>query len=275
ERTTCPEGVVRHGPYASASVSKRTDTSGLGSLGRGVLTAASLLVVAGVSGLAGVVIAHEIGRTDETDGFFAAYGGFVVIALAAQAIRIAILPELARAREGRKLAAEVAGFATALVVVSVPLLLVAEIAARPLAVVLTGNGSEAARDAATETLRWVVPAALAQLFAGLAASALAALDDYVIAAAGYAAGSVLGITLILDRVGSDGFIAVAWGMTLNAAVCVAVPILGLAWRARRMRMPPSAVRPIGPPVRSRLGSFATATSVPLALQLVYVVCLPF
>src|SRR6185312_8322592 len=32
ERAACPESVVRHGPYASASVGKRTDTSGSGSL---------------------------------------------------------------------------------------------------------------------------------------------------------------------------------------------------------------------------------------------------
>src|SRR5687768_5923529 len=39
ERGACPESVVRHGPYASASVSKRTDSSGLGSLGSAALTA--------------------------------------------------------------------------------------------------------------------------------------------------------------------------------------------------------------------------------------------
>jgi O-antigen/teichoic acid export membrane protein len=256
-------------------VGKRTASSGLGSLGRGVLTASSTLVVTGASALAGVIIAHELGRTDETDGFFAAYGVFVVIVLAAQAIRIGILPELARARASDRLASEVAGFATAFVAISIPILLVAELAARPIAEILTGNGSDAAQYAATETLRWVIPAALAQLFAGLAASALAALDDYAIAAAGYASGSVLGIALILARVGSDGFLAVAWGVTLNAAVTLAVPIIGLAWLARRRKMPSSALRPTGPPVTSRIGSFATATAVPLALQLMYVMCLPF
>jgi hypothetical protein len=256
-------------------VRKRTASSGLGSLGSGALTAASTLVVTGVAALAGVIVAREVGRTDETDGFFAAYGVFVVIVLAAQAIRIAVLPSLARAREDDRLASDIAGYAAALGVVAVPIAIAGELAAQPIAGLLTGSGSQAAQDAAAETLRWIVPAALAHLFAGLAASGLAALDDYATAAFGYAAGSVLGIALIIERAGSDGFIAVAWGMTLTAAVALAVPLARLAWRAHGTRMPTTALRPTGPRLPSRLGSFATAAAVPLALQLVYVVSLPF
>ena len=40
-------------------------------------------------------------------------------------------------------------------------------------------------------------------------------------------------------------------------------------------MPRGAVRPTGPPLSSRLGVFATAASLPIALQLLYVVCIPF
>ncbi len=79
ERGACPEGVVRHGPYASASVSKRTDSSGAGSAASAALTAASTLVVSGFAASSAFVIAREFGRTDETDGFFAAYGVFIVI----------------------------------------------------------------------------------------------------------------------------------------------------------------------------------------------------
>jgi hypothetical protein len=35
------------------------------------------------------------------------------------------------------------------------------------------------------------------------------------------------------------------------------------------------MRPTGPPLRSRLGAFAVGAALPLALQLLYVVCLPF
>ena len=122
ERAGCPEGVVRHGAYASASVSKGTGSPGLGSVRSGALTAASMLLVSGVAALIGVVIASEFGRTDETDGFLAAYGVFVVIVIAAQAIRLTVLPQLARARLERRLAGELAGFAIALGVFALPLL---------------------------------------------------------------------------------------------------------------------------------------------------------
>ena len=255
---------------------KRTDSFGsLGSLGSGALTAVSALVVMGASALAGVIIARELGRTDETDGFFAAYSVFIVIVLVAQAIRVAVLPALARARIDNRLGGELAGYAVALGVVALPLAIVAELAAEPIGALLTGDGSDAAQQAASDTLRLIVPAAVAQLFAGVAASGLAAMDDYATAAVGYALGGVLGITLILQRVGENGIAAVAWGMGLNAGVALVVPLAVLAYRARGTRMPASALRPSGPPIRSRLGAFVTATILPLALQLLYVICLPF
>jgi hypothetical protein len=256
-------------------VSKRTDSPGSGSLRGGSLTAGSALIVSGVAAGVGVVIARQFGRTDETDGLLAAYGVFIVIAIAAQAIRVAVLPQLAHAWDDRRLAGEIAGYALALAVFAVPLVLVAELAAEPLAGLLTGGESEIARDTAADALRWIVPAAAAYLFAGLAASGLAARDDYGTAALGYAAGSLAGFTLILLRVEPDGIIAVAWGMTLNATIALAVPVAALAVHAARARMPSRAMRPAGPPLRSRLGAFAVGAALPLAMQLLYVVCLPF
>jgi len=256
-------------------VRKRTDSPGSGSLTSAALTALSTLLVTAFAAVVGVIMAREFGRTEETDGFFAAYGVFVVIVLAAQAIRVAMLPALARARGERRLAGAVAGFATALAVVGVPLLLVGELAAAPIADLLTGSGSAAAQDACAEALRWMIPAAVFHLFAGLAASGLAALDDYATAALGYAAGSAAGLALILTRVDSDGLVAVSRGMALNGLVALLVPSAGLGWRAARARMPAGAVRPSGPPLASRLGVFGAAVSLPLALQLLYVVCLPF
>jgi len=256
-------------------VSKRTDSPGLGSLTSAALTAASTLVVSAFAAIVGVIIAREFGRTDETDGFFAAYGVFIVIALAAQSIRIAVLPALARARDERRLAGNIAGFATALVVVAVPLVLVVELAADQIAGLLTGDGSDIAQEACANGLRWMVPAAVAHLFAGLAASSLAALDDYATAALGYAAGSAAGLVLILTLVDAEGLVAVGWGMALNGVVALLVPAVVLAWRARRSSMPATAVRPAGLPLASRLGVFAAAAALPIALQLLYVVCLPF
>jgi hypothetical protein len=256
-------------------VSKRTDSPGLGSLGSAALTAASLLVVTGFAGVVGIVIAREFGRTEETDGFFAAYGVFIVVTLASQAIRIAVIPALARARAEGRLAGEVAGFTSAIAVVALPLLLVVELGAAPIAGLLTGGDSDVARDAAVDALRGMVPAAVAHLFAGLAASGLAALDDYATAAAGYAAGSAAGLALILARVGADGIEAVAWGMALNGAIALLVPAVGLAWRGRRARMPARAVRPSGPPISTRLAVFGAAAALPIALQVLYILCLPF
>ncbi|HWP34028.1 MAG TPA: hypothetical protein VNM66_00380, partial [Thermodesulfobacteriota bacterium] len=110
---------------------------------------------------------------------------------------------------------------------------------------------------------------------GLAASGLAARDDYATAAAGYAAGSAAGLALILWRVEPDGILAVAWGMTLNAGVSLAVPLAGLALRSLRERMPLGAARPSGTPPLARLRLFAGAAVLTLCLQALYVACLPF
>ena len=247
----------------------------MGSLSHGALTAVSMVVVSGVAAAIGVVIAREFGRTAETDGLLAAYGLFVVIAIGAQAIRVAILPQLAVARQEGRLAGELTGFAVALAVLAVPLLLVAELGAGQLATLLTGDGPESSRETAAEVVRWIVPAGVAHLFAGLAASGLAAIDDYGVAALGYAAGSAAGLALVLTRVEPDGIIAIAWGMTLNGAIALLVPAVGLALHAARLRMPPAAVRAGEARVHSRLGTFAVGAALPLALQLLYVVCLPF
>jgi hypothetical protein len=256
-------------------VSKRTDSSGLGSLRTGGLTAVSLLVVAGASAATGVVIAREFGRTAETDGLLAAYGVFIVVVVAAQAIRVAVLPQLARAAEAGRLAGELAGYALALLVFAIPLVLVAELWADPFARLLTGDESTLARETAATALRWMVPAAVMHLFAGLAASGLAALDDYGTAALGYALGSAAGLAFIIERAEPDGIVAVAWGATLNGAIALAVPAAGLAVRALRTRMPAAAVRPSGAALPARLRAFATGAALPIALQLLYLVSLPF
>jgi hypothetical protein len=256
-------------------VSKRTDTPGSGSLRSGAWTAVSLLVVSGAAAVIGVVIAREFGRTAETDGLLAAYGVYIVIVVAAQAIRVTVLPALARAAGEGRLAGALVGYAVAILVISIPLVLAAELAAEPLGKLLTGNESAIAGETAADVLQWVVPAGIAYLFAGLAASGLAALDDYGTAAVGYAAGSAAGLALILTRVGSDGILAVAWGLTLTGTIALAVPVVGLAIRALHTGMPTSAVRPAGPPLRARLQAFAVGAALPIALQLLYVVSLPF
>ena len=95
----------------------------------------------------------------------------------------------------------------------------------------------------------MVLAACAQLYAGLAASALAALDDYLTAAVSYIVASAAGLGVHPAR-GSTrtGSSAVAVGMALNGLIAVALPTFALVRRARAEDMPRSAVRPSGPPI---------------------------
>jgi hypothetical protein len=257
------------------SSTQRTASSGLGSLGSGAVTAVALAVQQAMAAVVGVVIARELGRGAETDGFFAAYGVFVVLALAATASRAVLLPPLARARAERRLGGETTAYALALAAVAVPLVAASVVLGSPTASLLTGFDEGLAQDTAAAALPWLVAAAVFQLFAGLAASALAALDDYATAALGYATGSVLGLVFIIWRIGEDGIDAVFWGVALNGAIAVLVPTAALVVRARRAAMPSNAARPAASARGHRLGGLAAGVALPLALQAVYLVCLPF
>jgi O-antigen/teichoic acid export membrane protein len=255
-------------------VEKTSAQSGLGSLATGAVTALGIAVQTGLAAVVGVIIARELGHGGETDGFFAAYGVFIVLALAANAIRVTLLSSFARARAERRLSAEVAVSVILLSLVAAPLLVVAIVAADPVAGVLTGQGSGLARTTAANLLPWMVAAGVCQVYAGVAASALAALDDYATAALAFVAGSVAGLVLILVRISDEGAQAVGWGMALNGAIAVILPTLALARRARAERMPSRAVRPLGLSLGSRMRLMGSGIALPFALQAVYLVCLP-
>src|SRR5262245_4486200 len=248
--------------------------AGLGSLATGAVTALAIAVQSGLAAVVGVIIARKIGRTAETDGFFAAYGVFVVLVLAATAVRVILLPSLARARAERRLASETAAYAVVVGLIALPLLAAGFLAARPIADLLTGSGSEVAIDAAADALPWMIVAGVGQFTAGMLASTLAALDDYLAPAVGYIAGSVCGLALILVRIGDNGTDAVAWGMALNAAICTVIPLVWLVVLARRERMPRAAARASTSGTVGRLRELATGAALPFALQAIYVVCLP-
>jgi hypothetical protein len=264
--------------YPSTLVTRsneRTAASASGSLGSGAVTAAGLAVQQGLAAVVGVIIAHELGRTGETDGFFAAYGVYLVLAIAATAARVVLLPPLARARREGRLVAESLAFAFALGLVAVPLMVVAAMGSHSLARLLTGFDGGLAEATAESCLLWLIGAAVAQLYAGLAASALAALDDYRTAALGYASGSVLGLVFILARIGEDGVDAVVQGIAINGAVSLVVPTVALAYRARGRKMNTLLTRgDLGQPA-SRLGVVVAGVAFPLALQGAYLICLPF
>ena len=237
-------------------------------LSSGLLTALSLAVVTGLSAAVGIVIAREFGRTVVTDGFFSAYAVFLVLVLAASAVRVAVLPALARARDDGSFGSVLGSYALALAVVSVPALALGVLANDWTAAQLAGELPESARETAADALVFLVPAAVAQLFAALCASALAAYDSYGTAAAGYALGSIVGLAVILWRVDEDGIVACAWGTLVNGVVTLAIPLGALVLRAdwgRRTSLDAG----------TRFAELARAAALPIALQAFFVVCLRF
>src|SRR3954471_16383141 len=145
-------------------------------VGSGILTGVSIAAVSGSAAAAGAILSRKFGHGVKTDGFFAAYAVYIALVLVANALRVVVLPSFARARDDGRLGAEVGGWALALAVPVVPAVAVAVFASSPVATALTG-ASDARQAAAASLLPWLVPAAAAQIFAGIASSALAALDD--------------------------------------------------------------------------------------------------
>src|SRR5687768_1017360 len=73
-----------------SGLSKTTGPPPRSTAGSGLPTALSLAVVTALSAAVGVLIAREVGRGGEADGFFAAFGVFLVLVLAASAVRVAV-----------------------------------------------------------------------------------------------------------------------------------------------------------------------------------------
>jgi hypothetical protein len=238
------------------------------------VTALAIAVQTGLAAVVGVIIARELGRTAETDGFSAAYGVFIALALAATAMRVTVLPPLARARAARRLSTETASYALPIAAVAVPLLVLTVLAARPIAELLTGFGPDAAVDAAASALPWMVVAGLGQVSAGLLASALAALDSYVVPALAFITASVAGLAVIVLRIDEDRTDAIAWGMALNAVLATVLMAAWLTARARREAMPARAARAEVRGARRRLLELGSGAALPFAMQAIYLVCLP-
>src|SRR3954451_1583607 len=196
-------------------------------LSSGIVTGLSTAAVSGSAAIAGALLARKFGHGTETDGFFAAYAVYVALVLVASALRVVVLPRFARAHEGGVLGREVASWGLALAVLLLPAVAVSILAADGVARLLAGGGD--ARHAAAELLPWLVPAAAAQILAGVAASGLAALDDYLTAAVGFGAGAVAGLVVIVAFV-DRGVAAFGWGLALNAAIALGVPLAVLVAR---------------------------------------------
>ena len=234
----------------------------------GLATGFSALAVSGTAAIAGAYLAHKFGRDAKTDGFLAAYGVYLVIVLAAQAFRLVIVPDLTRAAAGGRLKAEFVSYASAFLAVAVPVTVLTIAFHHLLGEALTGRLPESSASIAGRALVFLVPAAFAQMLAALSASALAAVDSYVVAAIGYALGGAGGVVVFIVLAGSHGLISLAWAVALNGAVALGVPLFALV-RYGHMRGTGRG----GVTILPRLWKLVQAAAVPLALQGLYVIAL--
>src|SRR5215216_4078729 len=240
---------------------ERTARPGRSALSSGALTALSTAVMTGTAAIGGAILAREFGHGVKTDGFFAAYGLYLALVLVAQTLRVVVLPPLTRAREEGRLAEEVGAWALALALVTVPLVAIGVLAPGLVARALAGGAD--ARHAAADLLPWLAAGAAFQIFAGLLASALAALDDYVVAAAAFALGGVAGLAVIVAFL-DHGVVVFGWGALVNGVVCAVLPLVVAMTRG-------ATGRPRAAGVGRRLWWLAVGVALPFALQGVYVI----
>jgi len=234
----------------------------------GLLTGLAQIVLAFAAAGAGALLAHKFGRNAKTDGFLAAYAVYLVFVLAAQAFRMVVVPDLTRASAEGRLGSESRAYAVSFLALAVPVSVLVGVFSGRLGELITGSLPPEAAHVASRALVVLVPAAFAQLLAALAASALAALDSYGTAAAGFALGGVAGLVVFAALAGSVGIVALAWGLAVNAGIAISVPVFALVRRGALAGRLPERLD-VGP----RLWRLVQGAAVPLALQGSYLVSL--
>src|SRR6476469_7631671 len=237
----------------------------------GAFTGLSYVILSLAAAVAGAFLAPKFGRSRETDGFMAAYGVYLVLVLGAQAFRMVVVPDLTRAEAEGRLGSEFRAYALAFLAVAIPATVVTAVFSHFWGELITGRLPAESAVVAADALPWLVPAAFAQLIAALAASALAAKDSYVPAALGFALGGIGGVVFFVLAADSHGIVSLAWGLALNGAIAIGLPLAVLLVRGNRLR------RHSGVPLRLgyRLWRLAYGAAVPIALQGLYLIALRF
>ena len=236
----------------------------------GLLTGLAQVVLAVAAAGAGALLAHKFGRSAETDGFLSAYGVYLVLVLAAQAFRMVVVPDLTRAVAAGRLGGEIRAYGLAFLALAVPVSVLVGVFANRIGDLITGSLPAPAPHVAARAVVILVAAAFVQLLAALAASALAALDSYGTAAAGFALGGISGLVVFALLAGSVGIVALAWGLAVNALIAVGVPVAALLRKRALGGAWPDRLQ-LGP----RLGRLAQGAAIPLALQGCYLLALRF
>ena len=241
-----------------------------GAVRSGILTGLATIVLAFAAAGAGALLAHKFGRSAETDGFLAVYGVYLLLLFAAQSFRMVVVPDLTRAAAEGRLGGEARAYATAFLALAVPVCLLVVVFARPLGELVTGSLPSTSAAIAARAIELLVPAAFGQLLAALAASALAARDSYGTAAAGFALGGIAGLVVFAAFADGHGLIALAWGLVVNAAVSLAIPLAALL---RRGALRGPAAQELA--IARRLWGLVQGAAVPIALQGCYLLGVRF
>ena len=236
----------------------------------GLLTGLAQVVLAFAAAGAGALLAHKFGRSAETDGFLSAYGVYILLVFAAQAFRMVVVPDLTRAVETGRLGGEMRAYALAFLALAVPFSLLVAVFSHRIGELITGSLPAPAPHIAARAVVILVAAAFGQLLAALAASALAALDSYGTAAAGFALGGVTGLVVFVLLANSVGIVALAWGLAVNSVIAICVPLFVLLRRGALGGPWPDRLE-----LGARLGRLAQGAAVPLALQGCYLLALRF
>jgi hypothetical protein len=233
-------------------------------VGSGVLTGLSIAAVSVAAALAGAILSRKFGHGVTTDGFFSVYAVYLALVLVANVLRVVVLPRFVQARTDRRLGGEVGVWLLALALPAVPLVVIA--IAWPHEVAKLLSSDPGARHVIAQLLPWLVPAAIAQIYAGVFASALATFDEYIVAAAGFGVSALVGLALIV-ALDDHGVVAWGWGLAVNGALAVLVPLVAVA-----------AHGAVGRPdvqIGRRLRELAEGISLPVALQLLFLICVRF
>src|SRR3954452_24286787 len=98
----------------------------------GLLTGLAQVALSLAAAGAGALLAQKFGRTEETDGFLAAYAVYTLLVLAAQAFRMVVVPDLTRASAEGRLGGEARAYGLAFLVLAVPVCVVVVLVAHPL-----------------------------------------------------------------------------------------------------------------------------------------------
>jgi peptidoglycan biosynthesis protein MviN/MurJ (putative lipid II flippase) len=183
--------------------------------------AIATFAMAGASAAQAVLYLSHFGVDGRTDGFFVAFALYTTFGVFGQSIRLTAVPLLV----GRVPQLTTRELATALLLVSAPVLLVTCALAAPLAQLLAPGLTSADRSVTIAALPILGVAMTLQLWASGCATVLAVRSRFASIATSYVAGAIAGLVAFLALMDVAGELTLGWSMlTMAVVVCVAMLI---------------------------------------------------